>query len=253
MVLQQDVIGAQANFLHNSDAKALTWPRRGPAEPHGHPLCSHTHRAPSRPGRHPTQEAGRQLCSLSSEDTSTQDKSETGQGSPHVVFGPIQETQGARSVFRIVHPLRKKWGRNRIYSYLSCWKTQEQKKKHSYTKTHPWRFITELFITSQTWKHHLTSTNWWTGTLTYPTTGHCWFPPVAQTESVHLQRRRPWFDPWVGKIPWRRKWQPTPVLVWKMPWTERSLVGYSPWGHKDSDTSERLHFHFGILQSPMQL
>ena len=42
---------------------------------------------------------------------------------------------------------------------------------------------------------------------------------------------------WVGKIPWRRKWQPTPViLVWKTPW--RSLVGYSPWGCKESDTTE---------------
>ena len=39
---------------------------------------------------------------------------------------------------------------------------------------------------------------------------------------------RPGFDPWVGKIPWRRKWQPTPVLL---PWEShgrRSLVGYSP-------------------------
>ena len=47
-------------------------------------------------------------------------ESEAGQGSPHVVFKPIQEAQGARDVFRMVHPLRRKWGRNRIYSYLSC-------------------------------------------------------------------------------------------------------------------------------------
>ena len=40
-----------------------------------------------------------------------------------------------------------------------------------------------------------------------------------------FQRRRPKFDPWVGKIPWRRKWQPTPVLLpEKTPW-QRSLVG----------------------------
>ena len=40
------------------------------------------------------------------------------------------------------------------------------------------------------------------------------------------------FDPWVRKIPWRRKWQPTPVFL---PWKshgQRSLVGYSPWGRK---------------------
>ena len=43
---------------------------------------------------------------------------------------------------------------------------------------------------------------------------------VAQTNSVCLQCRRPGFDPWVGKIPWRRKWQSIPVLLWKIQWTE---------------------------------
>ena len=33
------------------------------------------------------------------------------------------------------------------------------------------------------------------------------------------------------------------ILVWKIPWT-RSLVGYRPWGLKESDTTEKLHFHF---------
>ena len=50
-----------------------------------------------------------------------------------------------------------------------------------------------------------------------------------------------WFDPWLGKIPWRRKWQPTPVLLPGESHGGRSLVGYIPWGHKQSDTTERLH------------
>ena len=54
---------------------------------------------------------------------------------------------------------------------------------------------------------------------------------------------RPRFDPWVGKIPWRRKWQPTPVLLSGESHGGRSLVGYSPWGHKESDSTERLHFN----------
>ena len=54
----------------------------------------------------------------------------------------------------------------------------------------------------------------------------------------------PGFDPWVGKIPWRRAWQPTPVFLTGEFHVQRSLVGYSPWGHKESDTTERLHFHF---------
>ena len=49
-------------------------------------------------------------------------------------------------------------------------------------------------------------------------------------------------DPWVGKISWRRKWQPTPVLLPGKFHGLRSLVGYSSWGHKESDTTERLHF-----------
>ena len=58
------------------------------------------------------------------------------------------------------------------------------------------------------------------------------------------QCRRPVFDSWVGKIPWRRKWQPTSVFFPGESHGCRSLVGYSPWAHKESDTTERLHFHF---------
>ena len=39
---------------------------------------------------------------------------------------------------------------------------------------------------------------------------------------IYLQCKRHWFNPWVGKIPWIRKWQ----------W---SLAGYRPWGRKESD------------------
>ena len=48
----------------------------------------------------------------------------------------------------------------------------------------------------------------------------------------------------MGKIPWRRKWQPTPVFMPGESHEQRSLVCYSPWGHKESDTTERLHFHW---------
>ena len=44
--------------------------------------------------------------------------------------------------------------------------------------------------------------------------------------------RRLGFDPSVGNIPWRRKWQPTPVFLPGESHGPRSLVGYSPWGHK---------------------
>ena len=60
--------------------------------------------------------------------------------------------------------------------------------------------------------------------------------------SVCLQCGRLGFDPWVANFPWRRKWQPTPVLLPGKSHGRRSLVGYSPWGRKDSDTTERLYF-----------
>ena len=56
--------------------------------------------------------------------------------------------------------------------------------------------------------------------------------------SVCLQCGRPGFDPWVRKIPWRRKWQSTPVLLPGKSHGQRSLVGYSPWGCKELDTTE---------------
>ena len=47
--------------------------------------------------------------------------------------------------------------------------------------------------------------------------------------------------------PRRRQWHPTPVLLPGKSQGQRSLVGYSPWGHKESDTTERLHFRSPFL------
>ena len=55
--------------------------------------------------------------------------------------------------------------------------------------------------------------------------------------------KRRWFDPWVGKIPWRRKWQPTPIFLPGKFYGQRSLEGYSAWGRKESDTIEHAHTH----------
>ena len=55
----------------------------------------------------------------------------------------------------------------------------------------------------------------------------------------------------MGKIPWRRKWQPTPVFWPGKPHEWRSLVGYSLWGCKESNTTKRLHFHFSLLWTRM--
>ena len=54
------------------------------------------------------------------------------------------------------------------------------------------------------------------------------------------QWRRGRLDSWVKKIPWGRKWQPTPVFLPEKSHGQRSLAGYSSWGCKESDTIEWL-------------
>ena len=58
---------------------------------------------------------------------------------------------------------------------------------------------------------------------------------VAQLVKNSLQCGGLRFDPWVGKIPWRRRWQPTPVFLPGESHGQRNLVGYSPWGCQESD------------------
>ena len=53
----------------------------------------------------------------------------------------------------------------------------------------------------------------------------------------------------VGKIPWRKKWQPTPVLLPGKFHGWSSLVGYNPWDHKESDTTEQLQWFTGEEES----
>ena len=57
--------------------------------------------------------------------------------------------------------------------------------------------------------------------------------------SRHFYCGGPGFNPWIGKIPWRWAWQPTPVLLPGESHGQRSLAGYSPWGQKESDTTEQ--------------
>ena len=54
------------------------------------------------------------------------------------------------------------------------------------------------------------------------------------------RHRRLKFDSWEGKIPWSRKWQPTPVFLPGKSYGQRSLVDCSAWGCKESDTTEQL-------------
>ena len=74
--------------------------------------------------------------------------------------------------------------------------------------------------------------------------GDGWTSLMVQTVKCLPAVRWPRLNPWVGKVSWRRKWQPTPVPLSEKSHGRRSLVGYSPWDHQELDTTERLHFHF---------
>ena len=63
---------------------------------------------------------------------------------------------------------------------------------------------------------HLIGLSWW----------------LSSKKKIYLQCMRSRFDPWIGKIPWRRKWQPPPVFLPGKSHGQRILEGYSPWGHK---------------------
>ena len=64
---------------------------------------------------------------------------------------------------------------------------------------------------------------------------------VKKKKKICLQCRRHWrdgFNPWMEKIPWKRRWQPTPVFLPGKSHGQKSLAEYSPWGHKESDRTD---------------
>ena len=61
----------------------------------------------------------------------------------------------------------------------------------------------------------------------------CWTSQVAQWKRICLPMWRHGYDPRVGKISWRKKWQLTPVFLPGKSHRWRSLAGYSPWGSKE--------------------
>ena len=65
------------------------------------------------------------------------------------------------------------------------------------------------------------------------------------------RHKRCGFDFWVEKIPWRRKWQSTPEFLPRKSHGQRSLAGYSPWGHKESDTTDAT-WHTSTHQDSIQ-
>ena len=62
--------------------------------------------------------------------------------------------------------------------------------------------------------------------------------PSGKESAYNAEDTGAWFNPWVRKIPWRRKWQPTPVFLPGKCHGQRSLADYSPQGLEESDMTE---------------
>ena len=92
----------------------------------------------------------------------------------------------------------------------------------------------------------------WAEALKVSTHPRSEFPqPLLLLLRLPQWRRR--FDPWVRKIPWRGAWQPTPVSLPGKSRGQRSLVGYSPRDHKESDTTdatEQACLHVPLVSPP---
>ena len=71
-----------------------------------------------------------------------------------------------------------------------------------------------------------------------PIAGLPWWLSSKETACHYRRLKRCRFDPWVRKIPWSRKWQPTPVFLPGKFHGQKSPGGYSPRDHKESNTTE---------------
>ena len=71
-------------------------------------------------------------------------------------------------------------------------------------------------------------------------------PRLLSGKESACQCRRHGFNPWVRKIPWRRKWQPTLVFLPGKSHGQRRLEGYSPWGRKQLDITEQSSTHVPV-------
>ena len=67
------------------------------------------------------------------------------------------------------------------------------------------------------------------------------FPGGSRVKNPPGNAGRRGFDPWMGTIPWRRQWHPTPVFLPEKSHGQRILVIYSPWSRKDQGTTTSLH------------
>ena len=138
------------------------------------------------------------------------------------------------------------WTRSEPICYFYCWETVQSMNIPQFVNSFPYWLAFDCFQ-FRTLHVKLLSTfakkidimcllpDFCSTSLTYLSALYQGFPSWLSWQRIHLQCGRPGFDLWVGKIPWGREWLPTPVF-----WPGEFHGLYSPWGHKESDLTERL-------------
>ena len=130
----------------------------------------------------------------------------------------------------------KKWGEKTHYPWTDEWKSKMQclhtveyyysgiKRNDSLTPATMWVNLESIMLSARRQPQETTWSDLISG-----------FPDGLVVKNLPATCG---FDPWVGKIPWRRAWQPTPVFLPGEAHGQKNLAGYSPQGHKGSDTTE---------------
>ena len=111
------------------------------------------------------------------------------------------------------------------------WEDPPEKGKATHSSILAWRIPRSVSSMGSQRVGH----NW--ATFTFAFTSILLGVAGGKESACQCRRCRCRFDSWVGKIPWRRKWHPTPVFLLGKFHGQRSLVGYSPWGCEESDTT----------------
>ena len=108
------------------------------------------------------------------------------------------------------------------------------------------KVVSPKFWTLFTYAEHENCRRIWRSSLNYLLTymrGCSGGASVKELACQYRRRRKCRFSPWVGKIPWRRAWQLTPVFFPGEIHGQRSLAGHNPWGHKELDILKQLRAH----------
>ena len=112
-------------------------------------------------------------------------------------------------------------------------------------QTVPWRQVSQAYLSKHNAENHFKGSFPVLGSqpLSEVVIKTRSISPLVQFPSHNIclqcrRHKRSGLDPWIGRLPWRRAWQPTPVFLPEESHGQRSPAGNGPWGHKESDTTK---------------